>query len=251
MFFISCSGQQTEKQTKDIINDNFISVSDSVKINEMVKYSFNAEFIVLEWITDINLLEKIYAPMGIQTDDYSKNGIKKALVEKKEKTFSEKKEDEWLKNWDSSDAWVLDLYDNIKMNVFSKTDTLLTILYSFETYEGGAHGSYGECYKIFDLKNNKQILLTNIIKNTKDKIWNEILMNKFIQQYDETKDMLLEDTISLNDNFFFDDKEITFVYNHYEITAYAAGIIFIQIPFYEIKNLLTDDFVEFVKKNTD
>ena len=56
--------------------------------------------------------------------------------------------------------------------------------------------------------------------------------------------MLLVDKIAPNNNFYFDDKKITFVYNQYEITAYAAGVIYITVNFSEIKNLIKPEFLK-------
>ena len=63
----------------------------------------------------------------------------------------------------------------------------------------------------------------------------------------EQKEMLLVDNIDLNNNFYFDDKQITFVYNQYEITAYAAGVVEISIPFETVKSELKQSFLERLK----
>ena len=55
-------------------------------------------------------------------------------------------------------------------------------------------------------------------------------------------EMLLVKEIPLNNNFYFDQENLYFLYNQYEITAYAAGTVLIKIPFTEIKPLLTPEF---------
>ena len=56
--------------------------------------------------------------------------------------------------------------------------------------------------------------------------------------------MLLEDKISPNNNFYFDKDKITFVYNQYEITAYAAGVVYITLNFKDIKDQLKPGFIK-------
>ena len=50
--------------------------------------------------------------------------------------------------------------------------------------------------------------------------------------------MLLVEDIPLNDNFYFDKDNLYFLYNQYEITAYAAGPVLIKIPFSTVKPLM-------------
>lgn len=55
-------------------------------------------------------------------------------------------------------------------------------------------------------------------------------------------EMLLVKEIPLNDNFYFDKEALYFLYNQYEITAYAAGPVLIRIPFSAIKPLMKSEF---------
>jgi hypothetical protein len=55
--------------------------------------------------------------------------------------------------------------------------------------------------------------------------------------------MMLVDKIELNNNFYFDQNKITFVYNQYEITAYAAGVVYITLNFKDIKEQLKPEFI--------
>ena len=128
------------------------------------------------------------------------------------------------------------------MKLISNQDDVLTLQYAGNGYSGGAHGYYFESYKAFDLKNNKVISQNDIFKNPTDVNWNKILQNHFDEP--EQKEMLLVDKIELNNNFFFDQNKITFVYNQYEITAYAAGVVYITLNFKDIKDQLKPEFIQ-------
>ena len=56
--------------------------------------------------------------------------------------------------------------------------------------------------------------------------------------------MMIADKIQLNNNFYFDSQKITFVYNQYEITAYAAGVVYITLNFKDIKDQLKPGFIK-------
>ena len=55
-------------------------------------------------------------------------------------------------------------------------------------------------------------------------------------------EMLLVKEIPLNDNFYFDQDHLYFLYNQYEITAYAAGPVLIKVPFSAIQTILKSEF---------
>jgi hypothetical protein len=57
-------------------------------------------------------------------------------------------------------------------------------------------------------------------------------------------EMLLVKEISPNNNFYFDKENLYFLYNQYEITAYAAGPVLIKIPFSDIKLMVKPEFLK-------
>ena len=71
-------------------------------------------------------------------------------------------------------------------------------------------------------------------------------MDNFLKNDTEKKqaEMLLVKEIPLNNNFYFDTEFLYFLYNQYEITAYAAGPVLIKIPLSDIKPLLTKAFIQ-------
>lgn len=240
----SCTQTTNKQKHSETATNNFVYVSDSLKINEYLMYCFYANIPVIDSITDKLLLENIYAPTEISTDDYSEKGLQKALLKLNERYFSEIKADDW-----SSEPGFAEIYDKITMNVFSRENNFMTVIYTGEGYAGGAHGYYQETYKVFDLKNKQAVLLENIIENPEDEAWDRILKDELAAGYENGEDMLYVDTIPLNDNFCFDEEGITFVYNQYEIAPYSAGIIYIYIPFNKIEKLLMPDFAKLVLQN--
>ena len=219
-----------------------VKVHDSLKIHENLTVNFKAKIVVFTTLKNNMLLDSIYAPTEIRLPDYSKENLKNALDVKKNTFFEEEKnsladfQPEFAQNWEK----------NSNMKLFAQDNDYLTIQYTADGYTGGAHGYYVESYKVFDLKNNYTVQLTDIISKKNSTLWNSILMENFIQNDGDKGqvEMLLVKEIPLNSNFYFDKKFLYFLYNQYEITAYAAGPVLIKVPLSDIKPLLTDEFIK-------
>jgi hypothetical protein len=233
--------KDTEKLELQKFTIDSVKVADSSAIYNNLTISFAQQLLVFREIKDKVLLDSIYKPAVIFATDFDKKSLQNILNHKaKEHFVTTKRENDFVpeakQTWDQES----------KMKLISNTNNILTISYSIGGYTGGAHGFYNETYKVFDLENNKVIHQEDIFNNTKDTRWSTILMNHFNNK--DQKEMLLEKNIPLNNNFFFDKDKITFVYNQYEITAYAAGVVYISIPFKEIEKELTLNFKEKLAK---
>ncbi len=255
LVLFSCSKKQTTEVNiptfdKDTIaaeaafKMDSIKISDSIKAGTNLTLAYDNSVLLFPTITNKTVLDSIYAPTLLKTNDYSKTGFATAFEEDKSNFYKESKPKDFQpashQTWDTQSH----------MSVFSNQDDMLTIRYTNGGFSGGAHGYYNELYKIFDLKNNKSILLSDVVKNPKDKIWNQLLMDSFTKNdKDGQKDMLLEKVIPLNTNFYFGNKSITFVYNQYEITAYAAGVVYITLDYKDVKDQLKPEFLQRVRFN--
>lgn len=224
----------------NIFKVDSVKVQDSSKISQNLTLAVDAQALIFPNINNKPLLDSIYAPINIALQDYSGNNILQALNGIKEKFYKE--------NTDNSQDWKPDFAQvweqNSEMKLFSKMNNFMTIKYSMDGFTGGAHGYYNEIYKIFDTQKNTTLQLKNVVKNPVEKIWTKILMTNFLNDDLEKgqAEMLLVKEITPNDNFYFDREHLYFLYNQYEITAYAAGTVLIKVPFKEIKPLLTEEF---------
>jgi hypothetical protein len=163
--------------------------------------------------------------------------LQKELVNQKEAYFSQGQENSLEFQSGYEQTWD----ENSYMKVFSNQNDVLTISYENDGFSGGAHGYYNILFKNFDLKTNAVIQLSDVFMDVNKIDWNKILMRNF--KNPDQKEMLLVDKIPVNNNFYFDSQNITFVYNQYEITAYAAGVVEISIPFPELKPYLKPEFI--------
>ncbi|WP_028122975.1 RsiV family protein [Epilithonimonas tenax] len=222
-------------ETKKEFAIDSLRVQDSLQISKTLTLSFEKQILLFPDITNKTILDSIYKPANITSKDYSKNALSGVLEKLKAESLTKHESQDYLPEF--KQTWE----EMSGMKFISHKDNILTLQYAGNGYSGGAHGYYFESYKTFDLKNNKVISQNDIFKNPTDATWNKILQNHFDEP--EQKEMLLVDTIEPNNNFFFDPDKITFVYNQYEITAYAAGVVYITLNFKDIKDQLKPEFI--------
>lgn len=229
-----------EQVQPDLFKHDSLKVEDSLKVDENLTFSFKSTVLVLPNITNKTLLDSVYVQEQIKLSEYSAENLRKELDSKKEKYFTDSKIS--LEEWKPSfkQTW----NQNSAMKVFSKHNDFMTVQYSGDGYTGGAHGYYYEFYKIFDVKNSTTLQLSEVVQNRDPKIWVKILMNSYLSSENgqAQPNMLLVKEIPLTRNFYFDSENLYFLYNQYEIAAYAAGPVLLKIPFKEVKELLTQDF---------
>ncbi len=122
------------------------------------------------------------------------------------------------------------------------SDNVLSFVYTDYSYMGGAHGMYAEILTSIDLETIKPIALADVfLPEAMDKldalIRKKLLENVQEEGLDESYFFDYEN-IKANENFCITDKGINFVYNQYEIAAYAAGVFRIELSYDEIEALL-------------
>lgn len=245
-FAVSCNKTSTEKienlkkDSVEIKKDSLQISVDSLIVEDSARYSktFSAEY-----------RQKLLTFKGLQTQvldslyfgelllkekpmkDFSNENIKKRMTENMKTYLSESgAEDEYV-NREFEQTW--DQYSDMK--VLSQTKDFLTVNYNGYGFSGGAHGYGYDLYKVVDLKNQSIVQLSDIIDSSKIN-WKPILLKHV------DREVLFDENITANNNFYFDDQSLTFIYNQYEIGPYAVGIIEIKVPFSEIKEALKPEF---------
>lgn len=111
--------------------------------------------------------------------------------------------------------------------------------YVFEDYSftGGAHGTSAEIALVFDEKTGKTLNESDIFTEGYEFPVSELL-KRHLNDGREEAIPLFNEEITPNGNFSIDGEGVTFIYNQYEIAAYAYGIIRITVPAEEIKPYL-------------
>jgi len=136
------------------------------------------------------------------------------------------------------------MYSSCMVLIFNKSDYLS---YSIQSvfYSGGAHPGHSFTNHTIDLRKGELIHEQDIFKENYTEPLTKIIIKELAKKYG-VKDVVKlgeetsinVDDIRPNDNFYIDDKGITYTFNEYEIAAYAVGKIDVTIPFAQIKELL-------------
>jgi hypothetical protein len=119
---------------------------------------------------------------------------------------------------------------------------IISFIYNWVVYEGGAHNNFGKFCFTLDKKTGKKLKFGDLIKNeaeflkiaeTEFKIQSGIKENEEISNLYTFKD----NKFHLADNFVFTPAGVIFYYNPYEIAPYAIGMIELALPYekFELK----------------
>ena len=106
-------------------------------------------------------------------------------------------------------------------------DRLMNYTITDYSYTGGAHGMNTETCLVFSLETGDRLGLEDIFREDSMSALPGLLMKHVSEAFEDPSDSgyLLVTDIPATENFSISDSGITFIYNPYEIAAYAAGTI--------------------------
>ena len=135
-------------------------------------------------------------------------------------------------------------YTGEEDNVFDK-DGILCFSNNVFRYTGGAHGVESVKYMCVDLDNGTIITGKDLFVDNYEAILSPIILERLAQKQKVNSPKELEKNgffdisdIKPNNNFYLNEKGITYVYNPYEIAAYFVGISEVFIPYEDIDFIL-------------
>ncbi len=235
--------KQAETESKSVASDTLTYTYDSVKV-----YSKHVPK---------NNESPIDTPKAVISYSVFKNDRLNQLI--KRKVFNYFAQDEpatsyqdiansFIKGYDdfvrsnpsTPQAWFL----SINIEVLKQSPTYLSLKYTHTDYAGGAHGNTTISFLNYNPKTNAEITLDSLVQPGKMDVLTNIAEGIF------RKNEKLSATEPLEDHYFFDkgkfslaqsfhvtDKGLVFLYNPYEIKAYAEGYTELIIPFSAVKNI--------------
>lgn len=229
-----------------IINEDTIKISDSV----VVRYSSK-----LLWFPDLNnkkLLTEIYS--GKDISDFSRDGLQKYFDKEKQIVSQKMESSRSLSQVKQQQQWSYISQMNIRMN----RNNYVSVQYYNSQYEAENKVQYHYEEKVFDFKNQKKLLLSDIVvlsEPTMSKILKLSLekttMMQQIKTYDrEAYRILSAVTFPVTRNFYFDDSNLYFHYNRNEISRdYDIGDIILTISWEDLNGYLKPEFTRRMKIN--
>ena len=145
---------------------------------------------------------------------------------------------------DTKHAWYEYRYE-IETETEEGKDDCLVYIVELSMYEGGAHGIEQKLAMNFDEKTGKQITYDDLFVQGYDHRLREMLLEK-LKKHTNTHSLeelqeegyLFSMDIYAPQNFILDDDGITFIYNPYEIAAYAKGRTELTLSYAELKAIM-------------
>ncbi|MBN1374487.1 DUF3298 domain-containing protein [Candidatus Dojkabacteria bacterium] len=114
----------------------------------------------------------------------------------------------------------------------------VSIVYYSSSYTGGAHGSNIAKAATFNVLTGNRLNLSDLFTDDGSNDWEEVLWTGVkTVTLDEWEGYLYEDTFSGQTEppsgqiWYLTDEYIGFIWNEYDIAPYAAGMIYVEIPF--------------------
>lgn len=125
----------------------------------------------------------------------------------------------------------------------------LSYAVSFYSYRGGAHGNSSVSNKVMNLSTFCPLYLSDLFTGSGFLEVSAILRNTLAKNYGcasvaelaETEPFFSPEEIDLTENFFLDDKGITWQYNPYEIAPYSMGLISVTLSWGQLLPFLIED----------
>lgn len=144
-------------------------------------------------------------------------------------------------------AWY-SYYKGVEGRVQYYKGHLLVYRTDYNEYTGGAHGVYMSTFLNMNLQTLSPIRLDDIFvgdykETLTDLLWNQLMADNKVTTRQEVEEMGYTSTGDLEptENFYLDEKGITFYYNIYEIAPYVMGPVAISLPYEIMTHLLSDD----------
>ncbi len=129
--------------------------------------------------------------------------------------------------------------------VVAEADGLLVMNRRRESFEGGAHGNSEENYLVLDIAEQRDLALTDLIKDSSFPVLSKLIMDKLKKFMNIgpgeplSKGGFFEDFVAPSSDFFLNAQGIGFHWNPYEIAPYVYGHVEVLIPYGEADALLT------------
>ena len=121
-----------------------------------------------------------------------------------------------------------------------RSEELLSLEMKQYLYTGGAHGYGATWFLNIDIKTGEEIPTYDLLKNEEEFIrfaelkFREKMEIPFDESINSTGFWFEDDTFYLPETLGFQDKNLIILYNPYDISSYASGMIELSIPIDEV-----------------
>jgi hypothetical protein len=250
IFLIGCADKSDDRELQDnslqienvILNQNSEDCENNGSGNCA---KIKIEYIELKNLHDLSVMKKINSKI-------QKELLKPIGREKSNRSFEELMQNfideynNYKKEFpESHQEWKIERKTGNNFN----DDNILSCTFKGYSYLGGAHSNTYLTFTNFNLKSGEIIDLSDILITGFLTELNIVAEPIFRKEKNLTEDINLGEAgfwfdhgkFSVNNNFSIGKDGLKFVFNNYEITAYANGLTELFIPYKSIKKLIKPD----------
>ena len=212
-----------------------------------MSYDYNMEYVtggipkqVMDKINEFIVANTFYFDDAVDLPDVPT--ACKDWVEELTGNYEEDASD-FAENFDEEDAWIYNWSFSVEgaFDTACKARDWQTYRISSEDYTGGAHGTYGVSYIVFDMKRGETIGEEAFLDTDASEEICDLIYDKILEELDEDMWDAIYETPTLNGNFRVDDEGVTWAYNPYEIGPYVLGVMTAQLSWDELSPYLLAD----------
>lgn len=137
----------------------------------------------------------------------------------------------------------------VKPKILQAQGKVVTVVLNSSSYLGGAHGSAAQHYYNFDLKEQKQIKLEDLLRPQQKAALEKLAHEAFKTWVTDSK---LADNVAdyeqawpfkLSNNFLLGEQGLILQYGEYEIGPYVVGLPRLVIPYYQLQDVLKEEYL--------
>jgi len=134
-------------------------------------------------------------------------------------------------------------------SIVNNTPEILCVKNTMENYLGGAHGAYNVIYTNFDMKTGNVLYVKDVFVKGADNKLSKMIEAAVRKQYEVKPNEKLTDAgffenkIYPNENFAITKDGIEFLFNQYEVAAYALGPVEVKFTYKELEGLLNKNII--------
>lgn len=137
----------------------------------------------------------------------------------------------------------------VKPKILQAQGKVVTVVLNSSSYLGGAHGSAAQHYYNFDLKEQKQIKLEDLLRPQQKAALEKLAHEAFKTWVTDSK---LADNVGeyeqawpfkLSDNFLLGEQGLILQYGEYEIGPYVVGLPRLVIPYDQLQDVLKQEYL--------
>lgn len=249
----SCGTQQSDNSSDSNSNIEYVTLNETKNINSngtielkinAIKFKDESESFINK-----NIQTDLSNYFSFENYKFDNNSLNQSTLN----NLISKYLNNMRNDYSDLDQDSFELFSSINIDTSYTINNLIVLRMMTESYLGGAHGAYSTEYKVFDTKKKLQLKaedifnLENLTRISYDYFLTERGISKKEVNVKDEGFWFKDDKFHLNNNFKIDEKNITFIFNPYEIASYADGQIEIVVPLSKLDDVVKEEYKYIIK----